>query len=202
MQCSAKSGLCLSHDLQAWWASSHLGDVLLQGSGSTAPYRHSVKGRAGRACGASLWEGCVSLEVSVGLEAELCSPGFLCSTTWTYTAEPPSWVCLWMYILVSQETLIVSITMSFIRVVFPFTTHQILTALLTLVRRLQKANRASLFALRGYLVRTISVRPNWTQWPLLIKDFRTLSVPQNHSRGEKTSHCPGLSISGQCGNWG
>lgn len=35
--------------------------------------------------------------------------------------------------------------MSFIKDVFPFAAHQILTALLTLVRRLQKANRASLY---------------------------------------------------------
>lgn len=62
MKCGSKAWLCLSHDLQAWWASSNRGDVSSKGSGSPAPYRHGVKGRAGRASGISLWEGCVSLE--------------------------------------------------------------------------------------------------------------------------------------------
>lgn len=116
-----------------------------------------------------------------------CSPGFLSYTTWTYTApaaEPPSSIDLWMYSLVSQETLIVSITMLFIRVVFPFTIHQILTALLTLVRRLQKATEL-LCTRKGCLVGGIGVRPYWTQWPLIIKDFRAMNVPQNHNRGKQ-----------------
>lgn len=55
-----------------------------------------------------------------------------------------------------------SITMSFIRVVFPFATYQILTALLTLsnAEEAPKKQTGCLCATRGYLVQAIVSDPS------------------------------------------